>query len=128
MKWPLESAALDKVGDELGEALLIVRRHRVILAARVHRSKRLRHWQCYTEDGAVRDRARNRQRTLVTLDNHLANGKSQTHSTWLRRNESIENGFSILRADTRTRILDSDCDLVVGYPSCSHNQCPRPNF
>ena len=65
-------------------------------------SERLCRWQCYTEDSSVRDRARNRQRTLVTLDNHLANGGSQTHSTWLRRNESIENGFSILRADTGT--------------------------
>ena len=64
----------------------------------------------------ARDSARNRQCTLVTLDNHLADGESQPHSIWLRRNESIENGFSILRADTWTRVFDSDCDLVVGFP------------
>ena len=64
----------------------------------------------------------------MTLDNHLADGEPQTHSVWFRRNESIENGFSILRTDTWPPVFDGDCNLVVGFPLCPHNQCPRTNY
>jgi hypothetical protein len=55
---------------------------------------------------------RRRKLAVVTLDNHAANGKSQSHSVWLCRDEWIKYTFQSSRIDSRSGIFHCDDNCV----------------